>query len=206
MTSITTRSLTFDEFLKVVSQDGFYELIDGKIVELEPIRAHQKVADFLLDSLKAEARRFNLDYYITDKVVVRTLTKGGTERGRRPDVSVVEESVWDSALMSYAALREPLQLAVEVVSTNWRDDYIEKLDEYRRLGIIEYWIVDYLALASEEYLGQPKVPTISIYFLDDGQYQMSQFRGSDHLISSTFPKLDLTVEQVVAASLPRRQT
>ncbi len=64
------------------------------------------------------------------------------------------------------------------------------------------WIVDYLALASKEYLNQPKVPTISIYLLNDGQDQVSQFRGSDRLISSTFPKLDLTVEQVVAASLP----
>ncbi len=66
--------------------------------------------------------------------------------------------------------------------------------------------VDYLALASEEYLGKPKVPTISIYLLNDGQDQVSQFRGSDRLISSIFPKLDLTVEQVVAASLPLRQT
>jgi Uma2 family endonuclease len=28
---------------------------------------------------------------------------------------------------------------------NWDNDYIDKLDEYQRLGILEYWIVDYLA-------------------------------------------------------------
>jgi Uma2 family endonuclease len=47
-------------------------------------------------------------------------------------------------LSDYAAFTEPIQLAVEVVSTNWEDDYEDKLDEYERLGIAEYWIIDYL--------------------------------------------------------------
>jgi len=45
-----------------------------------------------------------------------------------------------------------LQVAVEVVSTNWEDDYIDKLDEYQRLGIQEFWIVDYLAMGSRDLL------------------------------------------------------
>ncbi|WP_448561002.1 Uma2 family endonuclease [Trichothermofontia sp.] len=53
-------------------------------------------------------------------------------------------------------MREPIQLVVEVVSTNWEDDYIDKLDKYDRLDISEYWIVDYLALGSRRYLGNPK--------------------------------------------------
>ena len=43
----------------------------------------------------------------------------------------------------------PIQLAVEVTSTNWEDDYLDKLEEYQRLGIAEYWIVDYLAIAEQ---------------------------------------------------------
>ncbi len=57
------------------------------------------------------------------------------EQGRHPDVSVVDKTLWDSNPAAYTAFREPLQLAVEVVSTNWEDDYIDKLDEYQRLGI-----------------------------------------------------------------------
>lgn len=57
-------------------------------------------------------------------------------------------SLWNSNVLAYAALSEPIQLAVEVVSSNWEDDYVDKLDEYQRLGIPEYWVVDYLAIAS----------------------------------------------------------
>lgn len=46
----------------------------------------------------------------------------GVEQGRHPDVSVVNRTVWDSNLNAYTAFREPIQLAVEVVSTNWEDD------------------------------------------------------------------------------------
>jgi Uma2 family endonuclease len=40
---------------------------------------------------------------------------------------------------------ESIPLVVEVVSTNWRDDYLDKAGDYEEIGIPEYWIVDYLA-------------------------------------------------------------
>jgi len=91
-------------------------------------------------------------------------------------------------------------LAVEVVSTNWEDDYIDKLDEYQRLGITEFWIVDYLAIGSRTYLGHPKVPTVFVYLLDEsGVYQVNAFRGTDRIISQTFPDLNLALDQLLAA-------
>jgi Uma2 family endonuclease len=45
---------------------------------------------------------------------------------------------WFDTAPIEAAFVEPLELAVEVVSTNWEDDYIDKLDECQRLGIPEY--------------------------------------------------------------------
>lgn len=95
---------------------------------------------------------------------------------------------------------EPLQLAVEVVSTNWQDDYIDKLDEYQRLRIPQYWIVDYLAVGSRNYLSNPKVLTIFVYLLDqNGVYQSTPYRGSDRIIWRTIPRLTLTLEQVLNA-------
>jgi Uma2 family endonuclease len=60
-------------------------------------------------------------------------------------------------------------------------------------------IVDYAALAARKFIGNPKQPTISVYQLIDGEYQVSQFRGSDRIISPSFPELILTAEQIFKA-------
>ncbi len=113
---------------------------------------------------------------------------------------MVKASVWNSNVRGYGALTEPIQLAVEVTSTNWEDDYVDKLDEYQRLGIFEYWIVDYLAIASRAYLGNPKVPTVFVYSLENDRYVVQSFRDNQRIISPTFPKLEITVEQIVLSS------
>jgi Uma2 family endonuclease len=158
---------------------------------------HENVADFLSRQFDKEVERLSLNYRVSGRIMVRTLTKEGREQGRHPDVSVVDKTLWDSNPSSYSALLEPLQLAVEVVSTNWEDDYVDKLDEYQRLGITEYWIVNYLAIASRSYLGNPKEPTVFVYLLDDNKvYQSNAYRGADKIVSRAFPELNLTVEQI----------
>lgn len=191
--------LSFEQFVKQLpDEEGRYELVNGEIVRILPIRLHETLAEFLSDAFKDEVKRLKLNYWVSGRIVVRTLTPNGKEQGRNPDVSVVDKTVWDSAPFAYSALIEPLQLAVEIVSTNWEDDYIDKLDEYQRLGISEYWIVDYLALGSRNYLGNPKEPTVFVYLLDENRvYQMTAYRGTERIISRTFPELALTAEQVL---------
>lgn len=205
MTATTSKKLTFEEFLQQYPDGyGIYELVNGEIVQVEPTRAHKNVARFLVFAFNDEIRRLKLDYIPDKDIVIRTVTASGQEQGRNPDVGVVSASLWNSNVLAYGALTEPIQLAVEVASTNWEDDYVDKLDEYQRLGIPEYWIVDYLAIASRAYLGNPKVPTVSVYQLVEGQYQVQKFRGSDRILSNTFPELELTVEQVVNSSQLRK--
>ena len=91
---------------------------------------------------------------------------------------------------------ETVKLAVEVVSTNWQDDYLMKAGEYEKLGIAEYWIVDYLGLVWKRFIGNPKQPTISVYQMVDGEYVVKMFRGSDRIESSIFPGFNLTAEQI----------
>ncbi|MCC3591086.1 Uma2 family endonuclease [Microcoleus sp. PH2017_28_MFU_U_A] len=193
------QNLTFEQFVKQLpDEDGRYELVNGEIVRILPIRLHETLAEFLSDSFKDEVKRLKLNYWVSGRFMVRTLTSNGREQGRHPDVSVINKTLWESQPFAYSAITEPLQLVVEVVSTNWEDDYIDKLDEYQRLGISEYWIVDYLALGSRDYLGNPKVPTVFVYLLDEnGVYQMTAFRGNERIISRTFPELALTAEQVL---------
>ncbi len=193
------QNLTFKQFIKQLpDEESRYELVNGEIVIILPIRLHEDLADFLVKQFEKEIDRVPLNYRVSGRFMVRTLTSNGREQGRHPDVSVVDKTLWESKPFAPSAITEPLQLVVEVVSTNWEDDYIDKLDEYQRLGISEYWIVDYLALGSRDYLGNPKVPTVFVYLLDENRvYQMTAFRGNERIISRTFPELVLTAEQVL---------
>ncbi|MEG3833461.1 Uma2 family endonuclease [Microcoleus sp. MON2_D6] len=197
----TKTKLTFADFLeKYPDGSGIYELVNGEIVKVEATRAHKNVARFLVKSFDRESDRLGLDYIVDKDIVLRTVTASGQEQGRNPDVGVVKASVWNSNVRGYGALTEPIQLAVEVTSTNWEDDYVDKLDEYQRLGIYEYWIVDYLAIASRAYLGNPKIPTVFVYSLENGSYLVQSFTGNERIMSKTFPELEITVEQLVLSS------
>ncbi|MBD2316224.1 Uma2 family endonuclease [Phormidium tenue] len=192
--------LNFDQFLEQCPEDGRYELVDGKMVKKLATRIHYDVAGLIMDAIKDEIKRLQLNYVVNDVAAVLTTNKKGKEQGRHPDVSVINRDVWRSDRLNHRGIRKPIQLAVEVVSTNWEDDYIDKLEEYERLGIPEYWIVDYLAIGSRDYLGDPKLPSVLIFTLDtEGKYQMTIFQNSDRIVSPTFPELNLTVEQIMAA-------
>ena len=177
----TSLQITFEEFLACRPNDSIYELVNGEIVRIEATRAHKNVARFLMLAFNDEAKRLKLDYFADKDIAIRTVTASGQEQGRIPDVGVV--------------------LAVEVISTNWEDDYVDKLDEYQRLGIPEYWIVDYLAIASRAYLGNTKVPTVFVHRLIDGQYHSQVFTGSSRILCSTLSDLEVTVEQLAASRI-----
>jgi Uma2 family endonuclease len=199
--SVSRQSLTFEQWLEQLpDQEGRYELVNGEIMRILAARQHENVADLIARLFDKEVERRNLNYRVSGRIVVRTLTQDGKEQGRHPDVSVVDRTLWDSQPTAYSAMLDPLQLAVEVVSTNWEDDYIDKLDEYQRLGIAEYWIVDYLALGSRNYLGNPKVPTVFVYLFDEnGIYQANAYRGEERIVSRTFPELAIAAEQILKA-------
>ncbi|MGA7935794.1 MAG: Uma2 family endonuclease, partial [Kovacikia sp.] len=74
-----------------------------------------------------------------------------------------------------------------------------KLPDYEEMGIAEYWIVDYLGIAAARHIGTPKLPTISIYRLEEGEYQLKQFREGEQVESAVLPMLNLTVDQIVQA-------
>ncbi|NJK69759.1 MAG: Uma2 family endonuclease [Microcoleus sp. SU_5_3] len=200
MIATVTKKISFDQFLVECPENGKYELVNGEIVQMNSTRNHDDIANFMLFGFNDEIRRLNLNYVANNTAVIRTVNRSGIEQGRRPDVSVIDRDLWRSNRSAYSALREPIQLAVEVTSTNWDDDYLDKLDEYQRLGIPEYWIVDYLAIGSRDFLGNPKVPTVFVYLLDaEGNYQRSAFKESDRIVSPTFPELTLTAAQIINA-------
>lgn len=197
MTQALTKTITFEEFIESYPDQGRYELRNGVIVEMpQSTGIHELIRAYLIAELMHELRRLILPYFIPLRALVKAVD---AESGYLPDVLIVRsnlanESLWEKS--STVSQAESIPLVVEVVSTNWRDDYYTKAGEYEGIGIPEYWIVDYAALGGRKFIGNPKQPTISIYQLVDGEYQVSQFQDSDRLISPTFPELNLTAKQV----------
>ena len=196
---------TFQEFIDWLPEnsDVRYELHHGNIVEMaQPVGEHEEIKGFLTIKLSGIIDRLDLPYLIPNQVIVRPDDK---DSGYFPDVLVMNranlpnESRWkkESILSSGASI----PLVIEVVSTNWRDDYYSKFADYEEMGILEYWIVDYAALGGRNFIGNPKQPTISVCNLVEGEYQISKFQNSDRLISQTFADLNLTVNQVFQNSM-----
>ncbi|NEO79160.1 Uma2 family endonuclease [Moorena sp. SIO4G3] len=201
MVQLLQQLITFDEFIEWLPENRRYELHEGMIVEMQPTGQHEDIAGFLTQELTLEYTRMNLPYRIPPKALVKLKDK---ETGYNPDLllidrqNIINEPLWEKK--STLIHGESIPLVIEVVSTNWRDDYGYKLMDYEAIGIVEYWIVDYLGIGGVRFIGQPKHPTLSIYQLVDGEYQVQQFRGKDRINkSTTFPELNLTAEQIFNA-------
>lgn len=198
MTQALPKLMTFDEFIEWQPENGRYELHNGVVVEIpNPTGKHSTLAGFLIAEFGLEIRRLQLPYFIPKECTI----KFSDNTGYDPDAIVLDkqaveanESRWEKE--SVITRGDSVKLVVEVVSTNWRDDYGYKMIDYEALGIPEYWIVDYLGLGGSRYIGSPKQPTLSVYQLVDGEYQIKLFRGDKMIESSVFPDLNLTAVQI----------
>ncbi len=198
------KPVTFDEFVAWYPEnpEHRYELHNGVIVEM-PLGTgdHSDVTGFIVAEINFEIRRLQLPYSIPGDCLVKPVRN---ESGYQPDILVldraalVNEPRWKK---ESAAMGSSVRLVVEVVSTNWRDDYLTKLRDYEEMNIPEYWIVDYLGLGGKRLIGDPKRATLSVYELVEGEYQVKQFREDDRIESPTFSELNLTAKQVFRAGL-----
>lgn len=211
MIANATPLLTFEEFVQLDLDDQhLYELIGGHPVPMaEPSGAHESLRSFLLLEYGIEIRRGRLDLETHPK----TLCKLSKNDGRRPDLLVVRKDVWKRQTRVEATLRdEPPELIVEIVSTNWKDDYLDKPRWYAAFagGVPEYWILDPL-FTLERYPERRNpeilVPTLSVgnlvrtgNILEPTAYQWQRFTGSDRITSKIFPDFPLTVDDIMAAA------
>jgi Uma2 family endonuclease len=198
MIQLLPKLITFDEFIEWLPENRHYELHEGIIIEMQPTGQHEDITSFLTQELTLEYMRMNLPYRIPPKALVKLKDK---ETGYNPDLllinrqNLINEPLWEKK--STLINGESIPLVIEVVSSNWRDDYGYKLVDYEAMGIKEYWIVDYLGIGGVRFIGQPKQPTLSIYQLIDGEYQGQRLREKDLINKSLiFPELNLTAAQV----------
>jgi len=203
MVAIAQKTLSFEEFLNWDDDSGrSFELVNGVAMPLsEPTAKHEDVVDGLCRLLVDHCQSLNLPYVPRQSKQVRlNAIPGESESSRKADIVVFAKEEWARMRQSSASAAAyiPPPLAIEVVSTNWRDDYRIKLNEYETLGILEYWIVDYAGLGGVQYIGSPKQSTVTINRLIDGEYQALRYQGEATIISPTFPQLVLTIAQIVA--------
>jgi Uma2 family endonuclease len=106
-------------------------------------------------------------------------------------VTVLPIEQWEALFEREAVIElnePPPILVVEVVSESTTTaDYRSKRSEYAVLNIPEYWIVD------------PLSEVVTVCTLVEGFYDAVQFRDEERIFSGTFPELELTAAQVLAA-------
>ncbi|MHC5850597.1 Uma2 family endonuclease [Nostoc sp.] len=205
MAQALPKLFTFEEFIEWLPENigKRYELHDGIIVEIpQSSGKHEKVTGFLAGEITVEYKRLKLPYFIPKTALVKPPRKSSSYS---PDVVLINdanlpnEELWEKE--STVTQSESISLVIEVVSINWEDDYYTKLGNYEAIKIPEYWIVDYADLGVIKFIANPKQPTISIYYLVDEEYQVSQFRDLERIISPTFPELKLTANHIFNSAL-----
>ncbi|NET59725.1 MAG: Uma2 family endonuclease [Symploca sp. SIO2E6] len=188
----TPLKLTFEQYLEYDDDtDNRYELRNGELVEVPPESVlNNRIARFLFIQL---LNLVGFERIFTHSLELQVIGKTQT---RLADLVVVEEvhlELMDKRTTITLDMPPP-QLVVEVVSPyrnqkdeNYQRDYIDKVHQYQERGIPEYWIVD------------PQAQLVTVLLLVNGQYQATEFTGSQRIVSRIFPELKLTAEQILQA-------
>jgi len=201
--TVSSSLMSLQEFLVWESDnDNLYELIEGKPVPMsDPTANHEDVADDICDQLKLHCQENGLPLVPKRSKLIAISSNYGRETARRGDIVVFEQAEWQrmKGLSSSAMAYATPPLVIEVVSTNWRDDYLTKLAEYESAKVQEYWVVDYAGLGGMRYIGHPKQPTLSISNMDAEQDEFGkakQFRAGDPIESAILPDFTITANDL----------
>lgn len=123
--------------------DSHYEVVDGQVIETQPISARAVViANRISQKIANHAESKKLGFAAMELLFRLPLPK---ERQRRPDVAFVSSERWPMETLppeTDNALAVVPDLFVEVVSpTDLAEDIHEKLHEYFTAGARQVWIV-----------------------------------------------------------------
>jgi len=127
----TGRRMTYEQYLDLPDEVRA-EYVDGEaLMNLAPSFRHQEVCLRLADLLRAQ-----LGPAAVVALAVGWQLADRAPKLRIPDLVVLERRP-DSDLVTTAPL-----VAVEVMSSNRRNDLVRKSTEYLAAGVQQYWIVD----------------------------------------------------------------
>jgi Uma2 family endonuclease len=199
MTYLSPKLFTFEDFLNQYGDDPRYQLIDAELRDMEPTGPQESVAGKIAGRLWGEIFRLHLPWTIPKNCLLRPESSQTTSL--RPDVIILDEvsrstePLWEKQPILTSS--QAIKLVVEVVSSNWQDDYARKVEEYSSLGIAEYWIVDFRGLGGISFIGKPKQPTLTICQLEGDEYQQKLYRLYERISSAVFPELSLCLLDIM---------
>ena len=182
--------LTFQEYLEYVPEsDVRYELVRGKLIPMPAAtHLHTSICKFLVYKLQRYFAAENLDL-VANALGTGIRTEENTSR--IPDVVVFNKTIWEEVIHRSGAgvldfAEQPI-LVVEVVSSNRRDDYVVKQDEYEIAKIPSYWIVD------------PKKKLVRVFTKSRNKegYTAVDFTEEKTIVSSQFDQLVLSVKELL---------
>jgi len=167
--------MSYAEYIAWADEDVHAEWVDGEvIVQMPPYDVHQIVLNFLNHLLHLYVEFQELGVVLIAPFEMRLLSE---KSARQPDILVVTSE--NLGRLSRERLEGPADLVVEIVSRDSvRRDRHDKLHEYRRAGVREYWVVD----------PRPGRNRADFYRLDAaGEYELYATDEDERVTSAVLP-------------------
>ena len=125
-----------------VVEDGLFEIVEGRRVEMPPMSAYEvQIASFLLVNLGVFANTHQLGRVVGEMLFA---LEPDQKLQRRPDVAFVSYQNWARGrpVPRTNAWEVVPDLAVEVVSpTNFAEEVVTRVLEFFRAGTRQVWVV-----------------------------------------------------------------
>ena len=189
MVQVKPRFLTFEDYLSYDDgTENLYELFNGELIAVPPesgvnVQIATRLLVWLAQLIGSDrVRGHGLELEVR-----------GEPRNRYPDLTIIrEDHILQLATRNTIRLfMTPPDLVVEVVSPGelqHNRDYVAKRLQYQDRGIPEYWLID------------PELQAVIVLRLEAETYmEVGTFQSRERIISSIFPELNLTVEQLFTA-------
>jgi Uma2 family endonuclease len=164
----------------LLPDDGIFEVVNGSAILMpgnDPL--HQDISLDLAIAFRKQLTPVTGFVFQTVNVHVAPHPHDvGQFRNRVPDLVVATIHPDDEFQIG-----RPPELVIEILSTpRGNVERTEKLDDYARAGILEYWIVN------------PFGSNIEVYYLQNGDYQLQPQQTK--LRPLAFPKVEITVDSI----------
>ncbi len=174
---------TYEDYLKLPEEPGYrFEVLEGCLVkEPSPSVQHQRVSRDLGYQLKTFFDQFDPEGELFSAPLDLTLQDNNVVQ---PDLLFVSSA--RKEIKRKERIDGACDLVIEIISPgNRRKDRLQKMEIYRKAGILHYWLVD------------PEDELLEAFMLKDGNYLLvftgcrgNQFRHPE------FPGLELDLNKI----------